>query len=101
LYAQDKFIAGDILEDTLRDVFELDTNFHLRFIQSCGMSLANTCMEIFKKLAFSGLENERHTFPTRVMDPKCESSVCRTDGVARNCIIIEVAWLPIRCDILS
>ena len=33
LDADDEFIPADVAEDTLGDVFELDTNLHLGFVQ--------------------------------------------------------------------
>ena len=50
---------------------------------------------------FARLENKRHAFPARVVDPQGSRGVCWTDRVVRHGVIIKVAGLAVGSDVLA
>jgi hypothetical protein len=78
LDADDELVAGDVLEDALRDVLELDTDLDFGFVQSLwnmSMKAAKTVQE--RNVTFACLEDEGDTLPSWVVDPEGGSSECR------------------------
>jgi hypothetical protein len=52
-------------------------------------------------LTFSGLQDERDTFPSGVVDPESCGSECWANRVTRDSVIVEVTWLAVGRDILT
>lgn len=52
-------------------------------------------------LTFASFENERNTFPSRIVDPEGGGSVCGAVRVRRHGVIVEIAGFAIRTDILA
>ena len=76
LHSDDKLVSWNVLEDTRGDILELDANLGLLLVQG-----------------LSGLQDERHTVPSLVLDVSdhgCESGASRVLG---NCVVLLVARL--------
>jgi len=102
LDANDEFVAGDILEDTLCDVFELNPDLHLGLVQGyIGVFSRGSSYERRTGHTFTSFEDEGYTFPARIVDPKCGSSKGWANRVRRDSVIVEVARLSIRRNILA
>jgi hypothetical protein len=54
-----------------------------------------------KVQTLASLENERDTFPPWVVDPDSGRSEGRASRIGWNCIILQIAWLPVRCNVLT
>lgn len=65
------------------------------------MSIKYLDAKVERRQTFSCFENERDTFPPRIVDPECGSGKRRANRVARNRIIVEIARLPVSGDILT
>jgi hypothetical protein len=102
LDADDELVARDVFEDTLSDVLELDTNFHLGFVQGCPKTFELRMTSVLgDRTTFSGLEDEGHAFPTGIVDPERRRGESGARGVPRHGIVIEVTRLPVRGHVLS
>ena len=58
-------------------------------------------MKLIKKRTFARFEDERHAFPSRVVDPQRGGGKRRADGVRWDRVIVEIAGLAVCCDILT
>lgn len=107
LDADDELVAGDVLEDALRDVLELDPDLDLRLVErwiadAGGDKLSGAEDAVARDLlTFAGLEDERHALPPGVVDPKRRRGERRADRVVRDSIVVEVPGLAVRSDILA
>lgn len=103
LDAHDELVPADILEDALGDVFELNTDLDLGFIQRYySKRLVSTSLQETERiLTLAGLEDERDSFPSRVVNPKRGSGVGWAVGVTRNRVIVKITRLAIRANVLA
>jgi hypothetical protein len=102
LDTDNKFIARDILEDSLRDVFELNSDLDLAVVKGCQHSVIVISSNIKQyKQTFPGLEDKRDAFPSWVVDPQCGCGEGWADRILRNGVVIEVPRLAVRGDVLT
>lgn len=104
LDADDELVARDILEDALRDVLVLYPDLYLRLVERCrGCYPSALALNAIINLerTFAGFEDKRHTLPPRVVDPECCRGERRADRIMRDRLIVEIARLPVRGDILA
>lgn len=104
LDADDELVTRDILENALRHVLVLYPDFYLCLVESYHgyvsfSALASTAVSL--EHTFASFQDEWHTLPPRVVDPERRSGERRANRIMRNRLIVEVARLPVRGDILA
>lgn len=106
MYTDDELVASDILENALGDILELNADFHLRLVKSCtdvGFDKQPGLNFIWREQsrAFASFQDERDALPARIVNPEGGGSESWADRIARDGVIVEVAWLSIGRDVLT
>lgn len=84
LHSDNKLVSGNVLEDSRSDILELNTDFGLLLVEGCIISFSQgSNTEQDTKLTLSGLQDERHTIPSLVLNESnhsAEGSATRVFG---------------------
>jgi hypothetical protein len=105
LYSDDEFISGNVLENTRRNVLELNANFSFLFVKGYAsvVSPAHQRIEGCSCPTFPCFQNPRDSIPPLVADISNEGTESWTAGVRGNRVVFLVCGFgPIeRFDILA